>query len=187
MAIELSNVTFTEQDDVVPASGVEKILNTGIANTLAGDDIINGESGNLIPTSGPQENVAILNTGTLNTDGGSDRITGTYNDQSNIRIYRGYGIYNVKGVIDTGDGNDIFMGLININSSDSNVSGIYNVEGVIDTGEGDDTIIGTDNSTEGDFWSYGFYNESGTLNTGNGNDLITGNGKDLGIFTPRSS
>ncbi len=42
MAIELSNLTFTEQDDVVPASGVEEILNTGLANTLAGDDIITG-------------------------------------------------------------------------------------------------------------------------------------------------
>jgi hypothetical protein len=42
MAIELSNLTFTEQDDIVPASGVEEILNTGIANTLAGNDIITG-------------------------------------------------------------------------------------------------------------------------------------------------
>jgi hypothetical protein len=41
MAIELSNLTFTEQDDVVPASGVDAIVNTGIANTLAGNDIIN--------------------------------------------------------------------------------------------------------------------------------------------------
>ena len=42
MAIELSNITFTDQDDVVPLSGVEEILNTGIANTLAGNDIIIG-------------------------------------------------------------------------------------------------------------------------------------------------
>jgi len=48
MAIELSNLTFTEQADIVPVSGVERIFNTGIANTLAGDDIINGESGNSI-------------------------------------------------------------------------------------------------------------------------------------------
>jgi hypothetical protein len=44
MAIELSNLTFTEQDDVVPASGVEEIFNNGIANTLAGNDIITGEN-----------------------------------------------------------------------------------------------------------------------------------------------
>src|SRR4028118_47011 len=75
MAIELSNLTFTEQDDVVPASGVEKIFNTGIANTLAGDDIINGESGNSIGGVGaPPPNGGIFNTGTLNTDGGNDRL-----------------------------------------------------------------------------------------------------------------
>jgi len=40
MAIELSNLTFTELEDIVPKSGVEEILNTGIANTLAGNDTI---------------------------------------------------------------------------------------------------------------------------------------------------
>jgi hypothetical protein len=30
MAIELSNITFTDQADVVPTSRVEQILNTGI-------------------------------------------------------------------------------------------------------------------------------------------------------------
>ena len=52
MALELSNITFTDEDDIVPAFGVERIFNTGIANTLAGDDIINGESGNLGSYSG---------------------------------------------------------------------------------------------------------------------------------------
>jgi hypothetical protein len=42
MPIELSNLTFTNQADVVPMSGVEQILNTGIANTLAGNDTITG-------------------------------------------------------------------------------------------------------------------------------------------------
>ena len=40
MTIELSNLTFTEQDDIVPASGVDEIVNTGVANTLAGNDTI---------------------------------------------------------------------------------------------------------------------------------------------------
>jgi hypothetical protein len=44
MAIELSNLTFTDQADIVPPSGVEEILNTGIANTLAGNDTITGTS-----------------------------------------------------------------------------------------------------------------------------------------------
>ncbi len=43
MAIELSSLTFTEQDDIVPASGVEEaLINTGIANTLAGNDRLTG-------------------------------------------------------------------------------------------------------------------------------------------------
>ena len=67
MAIELSNLTFTEQDDIVPAFGVEQIVNTGVANTLAGNDIINGESGNSIPDVGVlTPSRGILNTGTLN-------------------------------------------------------------------------------------------------------------------------
>jgi hypothetical protein len=41
MAIELSNLTFTDRMILSP-SGVEEILNTGIANTLAGNDIIIG-------------------------------------------------------------------------------------------------------------------------------------------------
>ncbi len=32
MAIELSNIIFTDQDDIVPPSGVEEIVNTGIAS-----------------------------------------------------------------------------------------------------------------------------------------------------------
>ena len=35
MTIELSTITFTDQDDIVPLSGVEQILNTGVANALA--------------------------------------------------------------------------------------------------------------------------------------------------------
>jgi hypothetical protein len=45
MAIELSDIMFTNGADVVPPSGVEKIFNTSLANTLAGDDTINGETG----------------------------------------------------------------------------------------------------------------------------------------------
>jgi hypothetical protein len=31
MTIELLNLTFSDRDDIVPASGVEEVLNTGIA------------------------------------------------------------------------------------------------------------------------------------------------------------
>jgi hypothetical protein len=69
MAIELSNLTFTEQDDIVPASGVEEILNTGVANTLAGNDSITGTS----------NYYGFQNVGVLNTDDGNDTIIGIGN------------------------------------------------------------------------------------------------------------
>ena len=74
MAIELSNLTFTEQDDIVPASGVDQIVNTGIANTFAGNDSITGtyvydpNSGNDGSRSG------IENFGSLDTGEGDDII-----------------------------------------------------------------------------------------------------------------
>jgi hypothetical protein len=69
MAIELSNLMFTEQDDIVPASGVEEIVNTGIANTLAGNDIIIG-------TSNGSNGIYVIS-GSINTADGNDTITGT--------------------------------------------------------------------------------------------------------------
>jgi hypothetical protein len=38
MAIDLSGITFSNQADVVPLSGVEEIVNTGSANALAGNE-----------------------------------------------------------------------------------------------------------------------------------------------------
>jgi Ca2+-binding RTX toxin-like protein len=188
MAIELSNLTFTEQADIVPASGVEKIFNTGIANTLAGNDIIKGESGNNIPGAGvPTPNGGVVNTGTLNTDGGNDRLTGIYNDQTN-NSFTGYGIYNVKGIIDTGDGNDILTGILDTPNQESQY-GIYNENSIIDTGNGNDTIISINNITNvpSASFTYGIYNVSSTIDTGSGNDIILGNGEsgivnNLGTF-----
>ncbi len=40
MAIELSDIIFSDQNDVVPVSGVAQIFNTGVANTLDGNDTI---------------------------------------------------------------------------------------------------------------------------------------------------
>jgi hypothetical protein len=149
MPIELSNITFTDQADVVPVSGVEKIYNTSIANTLAGDDIINGESGDRkdrIPNgSGHTYPMGgIVNIGTLNTDNGNDRLTGLSNpaDPNPRNWSSGYGIYNEKGIIDTGDGNDILTGLVHSQNLNAGF-GIYNQQGIINTGEGEDTIIAT--------------------------------------------
>jgi len=144
MAIELSNITFTEQDDIVPASGVEEILNTGIANTLAGNDRIIGTG----------LSFGLVNYGTFNSAYGNDIIIGICSDDGYIGI-------NNRRFIDTDDGNDIITGT----STSYGYIGINNAsDASIDTGDGDDiiTAFGTGDAII----------NSGTINTGNGNDSI---------------
>ena len=74
MAIELSTITFTNQADVVPMSGEDDIVNTGIAKTLAGNDTITGTGLGSNPFT-PSSGYGIFNTGTLNTAEGNDIIT----------------------------------------------------------------------------------------------------------------
>jgi hypothetical protein len=156
MAIELSNLTFTEQDDIVPVSGVEQIFNTGIANTLAGKDIITG-------VDNDDYSVALANFSILDTGDGNDIITGDHS------IGSGYGIQNAffGSIIDTGKGHDIITGLGSV--------GIYN-DGTINTGDGNDIITGT-HTNEGDPAITNYL--SGSIDTGDGNDVITANS--LGI------
>jgi hypothetical protein len=90
MEIELSNIIFTDQDDIVPPSGVEeRLINTEIANTLAGDDILNGDddilngdTGNLDTFWSTPRLIGIFNIGTLNTNDGNDILTGISNNLS---------------------------------------------------------------------------------------------------------
>jgi hypothetical protein len=179
MAIELSNLTFTEQDDIVPPSGVEEIVNTGIANTLAGNDIITGTVDRYsIPiviygNDGERDRItAIYNDtgGIINTDDGNDIITGINQGlEGDVGIHSD-GIYN-QGTINTGDGNDIITG---ITQDLEGGVGIFNLPGsIINTGNGNDTIMGMGNvilST-----GIAILDES-TLDTGNGNDRISGEG-----------
>jgi len=189
MPIELSDITFTDQDDVVPASGVEQILNTGIANTLAGNDI----------TTGTGRFFGVYNSSTINTANGNDIITGISNKENSSDSYPYiYGIFNGKAnlidifeidqnhffidtsgepflgeipdfnqdtsTIDTGNGDDTLIGIANINPS----TGIENHLGIINTGDGSDTIIATG--------SNGLSNNRGIIDTGKGSDTITGTG-----------
>jgi hypothetical protein len=151
MAIELSNIIFTDQDDFIPLFGEEQIVNTGIANTLAGDDVITG-------TVTQDSGTGISNDGTLNTGDGNDIIIG---NGAGINSGIGNG-----GYIDTGDGNDVITGINNGGDSD----GITNAGGgVIDTGNGNDIITGI--ATLSNPSTKGIYN-SATINTGNDNDSI---------------
>jgi hypothetical protein len=187
MAIELSSLMFTNQADVVPMSGVEEILNTGIANTLAGDDEIIGTSTeyNLILelTDGPAGifysiSTGFYNIGTLNTANGNDIITGisSPNDPYNstydpMGFYKkSYGILTEAGTIDTGNGNDIITGISEATISDGTNNHNFGIHigsnSTIDTGNGNDTITGSG-------LDFGISN-SGTIHTDEGNDLITG-------------
>jgi hypothetical protein len=162
MAIELSTITFTDQADVVPASGVERIVNTDIANTLAGNDIITGV--------GDGSESSIFNSGTINTAEGNDRITGTHNQTQDSPF--AHGIFN-SGSIDTGDGNDIINGDTTAGIGNGIVNG-----GSINTGNGNDRVIGTAYNSTDEY--YAGFTTSGDFNTGDGNDVITGVGQ-IGI------
>jgi hypothetical protein len=188
MAIELSNLTFTEQDDIVPVSGADQITNTGIANTLAGRDIITGTAIGGSATIGRYNIVyGIYNSHKLNTNDGDDIIMGIFSDpEGNSKDFETYFcLSNDQGIIDTGDGNDKIIGIDNTalstNRVTSSSTGFSSYLGTVNTGNGHDIIMGTGQS-------YGIVNWEATINTGNGNDTITGTGNNVvGIFNLRDA
>jgi len=196
MPIELSGITFTEQGDFIGEFGEDEILNNGFANTLAGNDLIIGNSENSYTDNSVSRNLdwisGVYNSGTFNTDDGNDFIMGTGKPTdlifgSSQTIISG--IYNI-GTLNMGDGNDEILGIRYKQSkntfNDDLGYGIHHRRGLIDTGEGDDIITGFSNA----FFSHGIHIYSGnsfsdqkgaTINTGNGNDTITGTGNRSGI------
>ncbi len=187
MAIELSNLTFTEQDDIVPASGVDQITNTGIANTLAGRDIITGTAIGGSATPGMHNIVyGIYNSNTLNTDDGDDIIMGIFSDpEGNSRDFDYFCLSNDQGIIDTGNGNDQIIGIDNTALSTNRVNslntGFSSYLGTVNTGNGHDIIMGT-----GQF--NGVVNYEATIDTDNGNDTIAGTGNNgYGIWNVRDT
>jgi hypothetical protein len=130
-------LTFTDQDDVVSASGVEQILNTGIANTLAGNYTINGRNKDKSITF---NGYSFRNYGTLNTCEGKDILTGIFKDPDSDSSWI-VGIYKEIGTIDTGDGNDTITGIIE-KAGPRDAYAIFTTKSTIDTGDGNDTITG---------------------------------------------
>jgi len=145
MAIELSNIIFTNQDDIVPVSGMEQIFNSSVANTYVGNDTIMGIGS--LDINDPNSGYGILNYGTLVTAEGNDVIIGTALD----------GIISYS-TFNTGEGNDIVVGK-------GKVYGIIANDN-FDTAEGDDIITG-----EADYCGISI---GDMFNTGDGNDRITG-------------
>ena len=164
MAIQLSDITFTDEDDIVPVSGVDQIFNPGIANTLAGNDLIIGTS-----TISDFNPVGINNfLGFINTGDGDDTLIGTVTGSG-----FGYGILNYDanlgtgGVIDTGAGKDTIIAI-------GPIYGIYQYN-IIKTGDGDDIITATggDDIVGNAYGAAGILTD-GLIDTGNGDDIITG-------------
>jgi len=171
MALELSTIKFTDQADIVPPFGEEEILlNTGIANTLAGDDILNGETGDIdddILDPLMFNGISNLETSRLNTGNGNDILTGISNNVSNYYL-SGSGIYN-RGTIETGNDNDIITGIDQTNTFGF---GIFQSDrATIDTGNGNDIIAGSSAISRGIANLF-----DSIINTGDGNDTITGEG-----------
>jgi len=180
----LEDITFTDQDDIVPLSGKALIRNQGrsITNTLAGNDIItayNERSDDDDFTGANQYITAFENTSTLNTAEGNDSITGIVSQNPDYYPWDLYGIRNEfwyspdQGRIDTGEGNDIITGII---QAGINGDGIYNNKGTINTGDGDDKIIGLSEGGEGIVMT------GGTISTGDGQDTVTGIGTGYGMY-----
>jgi hypothetical protein len=180
MAIELSDLTFTEQDDIVPESGQsDQIVNRYTTypfvstNTLAGNDRITGTFVDHAYYS-PEQHYGFKNVGVLNTNDGNDTIIG---ELVYGRFGGNYSAYNILnyGTVNTGEGDDIIQGGYQYGASYAVYHGIYN-SGTLNMGEGNDTITGVGNR-EG----HGFVN-NGTLNTEDGNDIITAIGEDSNGF-----
>jgi hypothetical protein len=170
MVIELSNLMFSDQADVVPASGVERIFNIGIANMLAGDDIITGSSTSRRTGFSMDDGAVIYNIGTINTGNGNDTIIGI-RDQIEENSY-GSAIFNDRGTIDTGEGNDMITGISQKDTETNSQAGrgIRSIYATINTGDGSDKIRGMGMTTGISLES------SGSLDTGKGNDIIIGTG-----------
>jgi hypothetical protein len=157
MPIQLSVITFTEQDDFVGLSEEVEIRNV-FANTLAGNDLIIGNSENSYTDNSYTDN-SIFNNG--------KKISGVYN----------------SGTLNTGDGNDLISGTgeptdLVFGNLLNKISGIRNI-GTLNTGDGNDAILGhrvykTDQTLSNDVFGYGIYNQEGIIATGNGDDIITG-------------
>jgi hypothetical protein len=162
MTIYLSTLTFTNKDDLVPLMGMEDIVNTGIANTLAGNDKITG--------TGDFSGIILKGRDTaINTGNGNDKISGS---GGVFGITIGISdIQNTGGTITTGNGNDEIAG-----QSDNFYGISLSGGGIITTDNGNDGISGMSCGDNGIFLS-----DNSTIDTGTGNDIIFAKGITNGL------
>ena len=127
MTSKIVNLTFTDEDDIASVSAVEQILNTEVANTLAGDDIIIGTANNygfenisVLSTNDSNDTIMgienldpefdssydLVNSGILNADEDNDILTGTSRDEDFVN----------SGTLNADENNDILTGTASRNS-----------------------------------------------------------------------
>jgi len=122
MTSKISNLTFTDEDDIASMSAVEQILNTEVANTLATDDIIIGTGNDY-----GFENISVLS-----TDDSNDTITGIEN--LDPEFDSSYDLVN-SGTLKADEDNDLLTGTLR---EDDLVS-----SGTLKADEDNDIITGT--------------------------------------------
>jgi hypothetical protein len=164
MAIELSNIIFTDQDDIVTG---QNIINTSITNTLAGNDLISG-----LTNSFNSSSYGFENRGILNTDDGDDTIIGAG--------HNGILLSGSSSTIETGNGNDMILGTggsVGLTIEDTNIlntddgNDVISVDaytailnkGIINTGSGEDGIFSE---------VFGSFSNWGEVFLGEGNDTL---------------
>ena len=198
--LDLTTVTFTPFSNFVPNfvvdtldsgadSGLSSIFNTGIVDTLSGNDWILANLRATIDTTDEVEVAGLLNTGTIFTSEGRDRVIGnaraTGGDDDTDFDVSGIKSDTEGSLIDTGIGNDrVFgnaRGTAGNNVNRVEVAGIElgrfasDTFGTIDTGDGKDIITGTATGKIGDdgrVEANGIL--GGTISTGAGRDTVTG-------------
>jgi hypothetical protein len=173
MVLDLASSKFTNQSDLVPASGIAEIVNSGIIDTLNGNDVITGNGETL-------RQVLFYGSLTVGVYNGSGGVISTNEGADGIVGYGGVGLFNdLNATISTGNGNDTVSGC-GCDYGD-NYKGILN-SGTIGTGIGNDTIIGN---------AYGRYSGGivnfGTIRSEDGDDSIIGSGEAGGISNNASA
>jgi hypothetical protein len=173
MTYHLSSFNFTDQDDIVPESGEEALINVGFANSLAGNDKIEG-------IGDPNISTGLHNyyNATIDTGSGRDKIIGiVWTEYHGCGIYNGgsietgndddyicsYGKFENYGIVSLGDGDDRLEARTNNNEAINNNGSIY-------TGKGKDSLIADGGAYNGDFAG------TGNVFLGDGEDYLKGFG-----------
>jgi hypothetical protein len=166
MPLELSgDISFTDQDDIVPMPGTQQRAISNFSDflttyTLDGNDQITGINSSLDPYENNGAGFLNDNDSTLDTGNGTDVITGkgVRGADYGCPNYNGYGIDN-RGNINTGG-----------NGDDLNSYGTFYNSGMVSLGDGNDGLHAEVTVyLANTYWALSNY---GTIEAGNGDDSL---------------